>query len=172
MSHTLPSYSDSNHGGTSTPVRMSQHNPNPLAPVSVGVGGGGHLTTDCAAPIVSEIGSFGLPCGVSSSPPTAAPLSSPSSSSSPPAYALPSHAAIAMQSPLRGIAGLAGGGATGAQPSSIINLANSSDVVIGPMTQYQGSVTIYQYMDATFDGNTTTTPTGRGRIGVRSEGDF
>lgn len=34
-------------------------------------------------------------------------------------------------------------------PSSVINLTNSSDVVIGPMTQYQGAVTIYQYMDAT-----------------------
>lgn len=34
-------------------------------------------------------------------------------------------------------------------PSSVINLSNSSDVVIGPMTQYQGNVTIYQYMDAT-----------------------
>lgn len=34
-------------------------------------------------------------------------------------------------------------------PASVINLTNSSDVVIGPMTQYQGSVTIYQYMDAT-----------------------
>lgn len=34
-------------------------------------------------------------------------------------------------------------------PTSVINLSNSSDVVIGPMTQYQGSVTIYQYMDAT-----------------------
>lgn len=35
------------------------------------------------------------------------------------------------------------------QPSSVINLSNSTDVVIGPMTQYQGAVTIYQYMDAT-----------------------
>lgn len=35
------------------------------------------------------------------------------------------------------------------QPASVINLTNSNDVVIGPMTQYQGSVTIYQYMDAT-----------------------
>lgn len=37
-------------------------------------------------------------------------------------------------------------------PASVINLSNSSDVVIGPMTQYQGSVTIYQYMDATVQG--------------------
>ncbi|CAD7003637.1 unnamed protein product [Ceratitis capitata] len=37
------------------------------------------------------------------------------------------------------------------QPSSVINLSNSSDVVIGPMTQYQGPVTIYQYMDATVE---------------------
>lgn len=35
------------------------------------------------------------------------------------------------------------------QPTSVINLSNSNDVVIGPMTQYQGAVTIYQYMDAT-----------------------
>lgn len=34
-------------------------------------------------------------------------------------------------------------------PTSVINLSNSNDVVIGPMTQYQGAVTIYQYMDAT-----------------------
>ncbi|XP_034480260.1 peptidoglycan-recognition protein LA isoform X2 [Drosophila innubila] len=33
------------------------------------------------------------------------------------------------------------------QPSSVINLSNSTDVVIGPMTQYQGPVSIY-YMDA------------------------
>lgn len=37
------------------------------------------------------------------------------------------------------------------QPSSVINLTSSSDVVIGPMTQYQGPVTIYQYMDATVE---------------------
>ncbi|XP_073840307.1 peptidoglycan recognition protein LA isoform X1 [Musca autumnalis] len=37
------------------------------------------------------------------------------------------------------------------QPSSVINLSNSNDVVIGPMTQYQGPVTIYQYMDATVE---------------------
>lgn len=39
-------------------------------------------------------------------------------------------------------------------PASVINLSNSSDVVIGPMTQYKGSVTIYQYMDATVQGRT------------------
>lgn len=43
-------------------------------------------------------------------------------------------------------------------PTSVINLANSSDVVIGPMTQYQGSVTIYQYMDATFDAMSMAPP--------------
>ncbi|XP_033158456.1 peptidoglycan-recognition protein LA isoform X3 [Drosophila mauritiana] len=32
------------------------------------------------------------------------------------------------------------------QPSSVINLNHSTDVVIGPMTQYQGPVSIY-YMD-------------------------
>ncbi|XP_050333449.1 peptidoglycan-recognition protein LA isoform X2 [Bactrocera neohumeralis] len=41
------------------------------------------------------------------------------------------------------------------QPSSVINLSNSSDVVIGPMTQYQGPVTIYQYMDATVEARST-----------------
>uniref|UniRef100_A0A9I3FGV2 Peptidoglycan recognition protein family domain-containing protein n=1 Tax=Anopheles epiroticus TaxID=199890 RepID=A0A9I3FGV2_9DIPT len=47
-----------------------------------------------------------------------------------------------------------GGNAT-VQPAatSVINLSNSSDVVIGPMTQYQGSVTIYQYMDATVEAS-------------------
>lgn len=39
----------------------------------------------------------------------------------------------------------------GVQPSSVVNLSNSTDVVIGPMTQYQGPVTIYQYMDATVE---------------------
>ena len=33
------------------------------------------------------------------------------------------------------------------QPTSVINMSHSNDVVIGPMTQYQGPVTIY--MDAT-----------------------
>uniref|UniRef100_A0A2Y9D2Z7 Peptidoglycan recognition protein family domain-containing protein n=1 Tax=Anopheles merus TaxID=30066 RepID=A0A2Y9D2Z7_ANOME len=47
------------------------------------------------------------------------------------------------------------GGNTTVQPAatSVINLSNSSDVVIGPMTQYQGSVTIYQYMDATVEAS-------------------
>ncbi|CAO1316046.1 unnamed protein product [Diamesa tonsa] len=36
-------------------------------------------------------------------------------------------------------------------PNTTINMNNSSDVVIGPMTQYQGAVTIYQYMDATVE---------------------
>lgn len=35
--------------------------------------------------------------------------------------------------------------------ASVINLSNSNDIVIGPMTQYQGAVTIYQYMDATVE---------------------
>lgn len=34
-------------------------------------------------------------------------------------------------------------------PASVINMTHASDVIIGPTTQYQGSVTIYQYMDAT-----------------------
>ncbi|XP_070141901.1 peptidoglycan-recognition protein LA isoform X3 [Drosophila kikkawai] len=34
----------------------------------------------------------------------------------------------------------------GVPPSSVINLSHSTDVVIGPMTQYQGPVSIY-YMD-------------------------
>lgn len=46
-------------------------------------------------------------------------------------------------------------------PSSVINMTHASDVIIGPTTQYQGSVTIYQYMDATqsnrpFDNNAGT----------------
>ncbi|KFB50847.1 hypothetical protein ZHAS_00019122 [Anopheles sinensis] len=41
--------------------------------------------------------------------------------------------------------------------TSIVNLTNSSDVVIGPMTQYQGSVTIYQYMDATVEATRIAT---------------
>uniref|UniRef100_A0AAG5D443 Peptidoglycan recognition protein family domain-containing protein n=1 Tax=Anopheles atroparvus TaxID=41427 RepID=A0AAG5D443_ANOAO len=41
--------------------------------------------------------------------------------------------------------------------TSIVNLTNSSDVVIGPMTQYQGSVTIYQYMDATVEASRIAT---------------
>uniref|UniRef100_A0A9I3FHA1 Peptidoglycan recognition protein family domain-containing protein n=1 Tax=Anopheles epiroticus TaxID=199890 RepID=A0A9I3FHA1_9DIPT len=51
-----------------------------------------------------------------------------------------------------------GGNAT-VQPAatSVINLSNSSDVVIGPMTQYQGSVTIYQYMDATVEASRIAT---------------
>lgn len=32
-------------------------------------------------------------------------------------------------------------------PATVVNLSNSTDVVIGPMTQYQGPVSIY-YMDA------------------------
>lgn len=41
------------------------------------------------------------------------------------------------------------------QPTSVINLSHSSDVVIGPMTQYRGPVTIYQYMDATVESRAT-----------------
>lgn len=63
--------------------------------------------------------------------------------------------------PLRG--SLASSGQTA--PTSVINLSNSSDVVIGPMTQYQGSVTIYQYMDAMFDGR-------RGSSSLRPEGEW
>ncbi|XP_062543622.1 peptidoglycan-recognition protein LA isoform X1 [Armigeres subalbatus] len=47
--------------------------------------------------------------------------------------------------------------------TSVINLSNSSDVVIGPMTQYQGSVTIYQYMDATVEA--TRIASGRNNQG-------
>ncbi|EDO64111.2 AGAP005205-PA [Anopheles gambiae str. PEST] len=52
------------------------------------------------------------------------------------------------------------GGNTTVQPAatSVINLSNSSDVVIGPMTQYQGSVTIYQYMDATVEASRIAIP--------------
>ncbi|KAH8366206.1 hypothetical protein KR093_010152 [Drosophila rubida] len=50
------------------------------------------------------------------------------------------------------------------QPSSVINLSNSTDVVIGPMTQYQGPVSIY-YMDASMqtaagDGSSSSNSSG------------
>lgn len=48
------------------------------------------------------------------------------------------------------------------QPSSVINLSNSNDVVIGPMTQYQGPVTIYQYMDATVESRSMQANGGGG----------
>ncbi|XP_017139304.1 peptidoglycan-recognition protein LA isoform X1 [Drosophila miranda] len=38
------------------------------------------------------------------------------------------------------------------QPSSVVNLSHSTDVVIGPMTQYQGPVSIY-YMDASMEAH-------------------
>lgn len=50
-----------------------------------------------------------------------------------------------------------------AQPTSVINLSHSNDVVIGPMTQYRGPVTIYQYMDATVESRATTA--GGGKLG-------
>lgn len=46
------------------------------------------------------------------------------------------------------------------RPASVINLSHSNDVVIGPMTQYQGSVTIYQYMDATVEASIGRMPNG------------
>lgn len=46
--------------------------------------------------------------------------------------------------------------------ASVINLSNSNDIVIGPMTQYQGSVTIYQYMDATVETSSNRPPGGLG----------
>lgn len=49
------------------------------------------------------------------------------------------------------------------QPTSIVNLSNSSDVVIGPMTQYQGPVTIYQYMDATVESRSMQSNGSGGR---------
>lgn len=51
------------------------------------------------------------------------------------------------------------------RPASVINLSHSNDVVIGPMTQYQGSVTIYQYMDATVEASVGRMPgsTGLGK---------
>lgn len=50
------------------------------------------------------------------------------------------------------------------QPSSIVNLSNSTDVVIGPMTQYQGPVTIYQYMDATVEARSVQANGGGGML--------
>lgn len=35
------------------------------------------------------------------------------------------------------------------QPSNVINISNSNEIVIGPMMQYRDAVTIYQYLDAT-----------------------
>ncbi|XP_067644487.1 peptidoglycan-recognition protein LA isoform X2 [Eurosta solidaginis] len=54
------------------------------------------------------------------------------------------------------------------QPSSVINLSNSSDVVIGPMTQYQGPVTIYQYMDATVEARSMQAGINQNRNNVSS----
>lgn len=54
---------------------------------------------------------------------------------------------------------------TAASTTSIINLSNSQDVVIGPMTQYQGPVTIYQYMDATVEARGVP-PGGLGINGI------
>lgn len=48
------------------------------------------------------------------------------------------------------------------RPASVINLSHSNDVVIGPMTQYQGSVTIYQYMDATVEATVGRMPGSNG----------
>lgn len=44
-----------------------------------------------------------------------------------------------------------GGGGHAPLPSHVYNLTNANDVVIGPMTQYRGPVTIYQHLDANFD---------------------
>lgn len=52
-----------------------------------------------------------------------------------------------------------------AQPTSVINLSHSNDVVIGPMTQYRGPVTIYQYMDATVETKATHAGGGKQNIG-------
>ncbi|XP_058058512.1 peptidoglycan-recognition protein LA-like isoform X2 [Anopheles bellator] len=64
-------------------------------------------------------------------------------------------------SPQNNMAPSSGGTSGGVQPAatSVINLSNSSDVVIGPMThyQYQGAVTIYQYMDATVEASRIAT---------------
>lgn len=49
------------------------------------------------------------------------------------------------------------------RPASVINLSNSNDVVIGPMTQYQGAVTIYQYMDATVETSNRRAPVSLGK---------
>ncbi|XP_034657820.1 peptidoglycan-recognition protein LA isoform X1 [Drosophila subobscura] len=45
------------------------------------------------------------------------------------------------------------------QPSSVVNLSHSTDVVIGPMTQYQGPVSIY-YMDASMEAHAMQTAAG------------
>lgn len=61
--------------------------------------------------------------------------------------------------------GLGGLAENGLRPASVINLSNSNDVVIGPMTQYQGAVTIYQYMDATVETSTRRGPISLGLKG-------
>lgn len=128
-----------------------------------------HNTNSTTLPGSSAAGHFGSPAGLGA----------------PPSYygGYPD----AMGGPIGGAAclnGMPGGGAMrhgmgagmapAGQPSSIINLANSSDVVIGPMTQYQGSVTIYQYMDATFDAAQQQPPNVGGvrRGAVRSDGIY
>ncbi|XP_037045335.1 peptidoglycan-recognition protein LA-like [Bradysia coprophila] len=54
------------------------------------------------------------------------------------------------------------------RPASVINLSHSNDVCIGPMTQYQGAVTIYQYMDATVEASIGRMPNGTIGPGIRS----
>ncbi|KAH8312973.1 hypothetical protein KR067_006569 [Drosophila pandora] len=51
------------------------------------------------------------------------------------------------------------------QPSSVINLSHSTDVVIGPMTQYQGPVSIY-YMDASMEAHAMQTAAGINSNGI------
>ncbi|XP_001848055.2 peptidoglycan-recognition protein LA isoform X1 [Culex quinquefasciatus] len=64
-------------------------------------------------------------------------------------------------------------GNTSVQPAttSVINLSNSSDVVIGPMTQYQGAVTIYQYMDATVEATRIASGRNNQSRGLPSTGE-
>lgn len=64
-------------------------------------------------------------------------------------------------------------GNTSVQPAttSVINLSNSSDVVIGPMTQYQGAVTIYQYMDATVEATRIASGRNNQNRGLPSTGE-
>lgn len=59
-------------------------------------------------------------------------------------------------------AGVSGLNEASFRPASVINLSHSNDVVIGPMTQYQGAVTIYQYMDATVEATVGRVPGSNG----------
>lgn len=124
-----------------------------------------HNTNSTTLPGSSAAGHFASPAGLGAPPSYYGGY--------PDAMGGPNAGAASIQGmPGGAMRGMGAGMTPAGQPSSIINLANSSDVVIGPMTQYQGSVTIYQYMDATFDASPPQLNGGARRGPVRSEGEF